>query len=105
MLLGVLTAQDLDTLHRYCETWALLLWVDDELRKDPRLTFTTDKGSVLKNPLLTIRKENTELLRSLGSELGLSPVARQRIHAQPREEEKDEGEEYLNQGKQIRRIK
>lgn len=80
--LGVISELDRAALAAYCQAYGR--WVDAErkLRETPSL-LRTPAGYVQPSPWLGIANKNLELMHKFMSELGLSPVSRNRVSARP----------------------
>lgn len=75
---GVLTLADRAALAAYCQAYAR--WAEAELRlaETPAL-LKTPSGYVQQSPWLSVANKQMELMGRFMSELGLTPVARQRL--------------------------
>ncbi len=90
----VITAVDAEILAAYCAAYARLRAAEREIAVDG-ITIRTDNGGIAKHPAVTVANEAASQLRSLGSELGLSPAARARLHA-PKDAGKDDFDDWLS---------
>ncbi len=87
----VIRPADREVLIAFCQQVAISRYTMRELRKSAGqyamgMVIESERGSV-KNPLLTILDSTAKNIKSLASELGLSPVSRERV-TQEREQEK-----------------
>ena len=76
---GLLCRADTSILERYVVAWARYRIVDNQI-KDEGLTIKTPQG-VIRHPLHGLLKDLAREMHACGSELGLSPVARERLSA------------------------
>lgn len=76
---GVLARTDTSILERYVVAWARWRECDEAVKADG-LMVRTPQGTI-KHPLLAVMTALSREMNSSGGELGLSPVARQRIMA------------------------
>jgi P27 family predicted phage terminase small subunit len=88
--LGILTSIDEGVLAGYCEFRADFLHActmcatkDGQDRK----VIKTAKGNLIENPYYSIKKRSAEMMHRFATELGLTPAARTRISATPKESE------------------
>lgn len=80
--LQMFTVLDHHAVEQYCQTYARWRRAEDELRKEGSDTYETHgKQGTMKRamPEVAIVAESIRLMRSVGSEFGLSPVARLRL--------------------------
>ena len=91
---GLLTRVDRSTLGAYCSAVSRWAQAEDQIAREGA-TFRTPNGYCQKHPAVTIAKESMELIRRLAAEFGLSPSARQRIHASPEGKEKKGAGRYF----------
>lgn len=98
--MGVLATVDRAVLIRYCTAWADWVELQELLSKSGKL-IRGQKGNLVRNPLLLVRKDVEATLSDLGRQLGLSPGARLRAdiaHERPTPDETPAGvmaiEEY-----------
>ena len=98
--MGVLVTVDRAVLIRYRTAWADWIELQELLSKSGKL-IRGQKGNLVRNPLLLIRRDVEATLSDLGRQLGLSPSARLRAdiaHERPTSEETPAGvlaiEEY-----------
>ncbi len=80
--LGVISELDRAALAAYCQAYGR--WVEAERKlKETPILLRTPAGYVQPSPWLAISNKNVELMHKFMSELGLSPVSRSRVSAQP----------------------
>lgn len=75
---GVIARADADILTAYVET-VLLFKRASQICRDQGLTFVTDEGFVKRHPAVGIAADSRKDLLRLASELGMTPVSRQRL--------------------------
>lgn len=93
MSLGVLTECDQVALAQFAEDLAEIEACDHEL-SERGLVISDDKKSFV-NPLVRIRNEAKDRVLRYLKEFGLTPSARTRVSAKPREEPKDDKARFL----------
>ncbi len=87
--IGVLKITDLDVLPVYCETYAEVLELTEEVKKAPRIMeYGTGNRKIHPNVVLLREARKQHLL--LARELGLTPSARTRIEVSPEGKREDE---------------
>jgi P27 family predicted phage terminase small subunit len=75
--MGVLTVADRDALHAYCQA---VVWHDAAAAKVAEEgPFITILNTTQPHPALQVMRNQATLIRSFGSEFGLTPSARTRI--------------------------
>lgn len=79
---GVVTKMDETILWAYCQEFSIAKKAAKEL-KGNGLIIKAPSGYPIKNPYLSIQHRSLYLLKSLASELGLSPSSRSRVVAIP----------------------
>jgi P27 family predicted phage terminase small subunit len=98
---GILSILDYPILEAYCTAYADMVDAQKAIDDDGRYYESETKdGSKIKrkHPAVADLSESIKLLRSLGSELGLTPASRSRVSGS----KKDEGSalgKFLNNGK------
>lgn len=75
---NLLCITDLSVLERWCVAYEFWRRAVDEINRDG-LTLKTEKGSVIKNPAVTAKKEQESEMTTTGSLLGFDPTSRQRL--------------------------
>jgi P27 family predicted phage terminase small subunit len=80
--MGVLTEVDQDALARYCITYKRWREAEKQVERDGEVILTTN-GNQVQNPYLSIANRCMAQLNSLGSEFGLTPSSRAKVHAEP----------------------
>lgn len=78
--MGILSKVDLGVLASYCLAWGELVIAEQCVQKEGR-TITAGNGAMTRHPQCTTIAQSIQQLRSLASELGLSPTARTRLGA------------------------
>ena len=98
--LGLLTRVDRAALAAYCQCYAR--WVEAEAELVPfsgdgrmQLTTTTDKGNVIQHPAVGIANKAMAEMRAFLTEFGMTPAARTRINAKPREDKGAKTKDFL----------
>jgi P27 family predicted phage terminase small subunit len=107
----VLTQADGEALGSYCEACATLQLAQQEIQLNGLMIAiyeTDDLGKVVKdesgqriildyktNPAVTVADKAQKLKRALGSDFGLSPVSRAKLHTEPDGQTKDPMESFL----------
>lgn len=76
---GVITSIDAELLRAYCEAGSRYVSAATKLEESGPLIRGARLGELVKNPLHQIVRDNAELLRRLGRELGLSPAGRESL--------------------------
>lgn len=76
---GILTLADRAALAAYCQAYARWVEAEEKLGEGPAL-LKTPSGYVQQSPWLTVANKQMELMGRYMSELGLTPVARTRVH-------------------------
>lgn len=79
---GILAKSDVDTMARYCASWATWAKANDMIQKGGEL-YKGPNGGLIQNPYLAIRKAASAELHKLSQLLGLDPLSRQRLHVDP----------------------
>lgn len=79
---GVITAVDADALRIYCETVARYEEASRLLTQTGPLVKGRE-GSLVKNPLAQVAKDNANIARAYAQELGLTPAARVGLRRDP----------------------
>ena len=102
MALGLLTRIDRATLTGYCAAWGMYCEATAALGKTGQV-IKMSNGMVAVNPYLYIAHKALLLLHKFGSEFGLSPSSRTRIHANP-PAEPDALDEFIASGPVVGRI-
>lgn len=80
--LGVISELDRAALAAYCQAYGRWVEAERKLKETPSL-LRTPAGYVQPSPWLGIANKNLEMMHKFMSELGLSPVSRTRVKAQP----------------------
>lgn len=80
--LGVISALDRAALAAYCQAYGRWVEAERKLKETPSL-LRTPAGYVQPSLWLGIANKNLEMMHKFMSELGLSPVSRTRVKAQP----------------------
>jgi P27 family predicted phage terminase small subunit len=75
---GLLATVDRGVLIRYCVGWADWVELNTQLQATSKL-IKGARGHLVRNPLWIMRGDIEATLADLGRQLGLSPVARQRV--------------------------
>ena len=94
---GVLQETDLQLMTRYCQMWGKWVEVEGMLSNieavgrpiEKYITVTTN-GNVIQNPLIGISNMLSDKLLQLEREMGLTPLARQRMISPPKRAEHDD---------------
>lgn len=76
---GVIAAADTDILRCYCEAVARYQVVASALEQSTPLVRGARSGELVKNPLHQLVRDNADLVRAFGGELGLTPASRTRL--------------------------
>jgi P27 family predicted phage terminase small subunit len=111
MEMKVLTMSDGEALGSYCEACVTLQKAQEEIALNGVVVAiyeTGDDGKILKdedgkrhlldyktNPAVTIADKAMKLKRALGSDFGLSPVSRAKLHTEPDGQQQDPMESFL----------
>jgi len=77
---GILTLADRAALAAFCQAWARWVEAEEKLKETPML-IRTPSGYAQQSPWLSIANKQLELMGRYMSELGLTPVARERLPA------------------------
>lgn len=96
--LGVISELDRAAFAAYCQAYGRWVEAERKLRETPAL-LRTPAGYVQPSPWLAIANKNLELMHKFMTELGLSPVSRSRVSAQPptrKPWEVDEDDEFFS---------
>ncbi|MHC4197299.1 MAG: phage terminase small subunit P27 family [Planctomycetota bacterium] len=87
----ILTELDLSLLKAYCQAWRLLQDAQEHLALDVKqngdFTITSAGGQVYQNPHVGLVQRQFQIVRSLQSELGMTPSARSKISVAPQGKE------------------
>jgi P27 family predicted phage terminase small subunit len=75
---GILTLADRGALAAYCQAWARWVEAEEKLKTTPIL-IRSPSGYAQQSPWLSIANKQLELMGRYMSELGLTPVARERL--------------------------
>ncbi|HEX7119405.1 MAG TPA: phage terminase small subunit P27 family [Longimicrobiales bacterium] len=86
--LGLLAKVDLAVLAMYCAAWGRYCEAEKKLKRHG-MTMVSPSGYEQKSPFLTIADKALDQVRRLATELGLSPAARNRVVAEPKEDDDD----------------
>lgn len=78
---GLLTAGDLDTFAAYCSAYSNWRRATEEGQRH-KLIFRTPGGAVQQVPYVSIARNWMQLMVKIAAELGLTPSARSRVHAE-----------------------
>ena len=84
---GVITSVDRDVFRIYCQEVALEQEIRRMVGRSGILVRSSSHGradQLTKNPLLAVLRDHATLVRSLASDLGLTPTSRPGIHAAPK---------------------
>lgn len=84
--LGLLASTDLAVLAMYCSAWGRYYEAEKMVKKHG-MTMTTPNGYQQKSAWLQIADKAHDQLRRLVTELGLSPAARNRVVAEPKDDD------------------
>ena len=110
LAMKVLTIADGEALASYCEACATLQEAQKEIQRNGVIVAIYergDDGKVLKheglpvlldyktNPAVTIADKAMKLKRALGSDFGLSPVSRAKLHTEPDGQSEDPMDNFL----------
>lgn len=77
--LGMLASFDDTVLEQHCTNVARRRVLLKQLEKEGEIV-TTDKGTVVKNPIVAIISKLDDAIRRTACEFGLTPASRTRIH-------------------------
>lgn len=88
--LGVLATVDRAILTTYCVTWARWVKLDQQLTREG-VTVTARDGATRKNPCWQMAREAANQIATLAAHLALTPSARLRLPARPKEPEDLDG--------------
>ena len=91
--MGMLTKIYRAELASFCVAWSMLVTATKHV-KDNGITIITAKGFVVPNPALQVVSKSMNDIRSFGSNFGLDPAARTRLHA-PDQGESDPLDDFL----------
>jgi len=80
---GILARVDIGILAAYCTALANLEIAERQIQTEGYTQFAESSGEK-KSPWVLIAKESRDQIRSLGSELGLTPASRARLKATPK---------------------
>ncbi len=81
---GVLTKMDETIFWAYCQEFSVSVLCVKKIKKEGLMVKRTPRSKVLTpNPYLLIQQKSISLLKSLASELGLTPVSRGRVSVNP----------------------
>lgn len=86
---GLISALDRAVLSLWCQTWAHFREAEEVLAREGPTTLSTRKTPET-HPAFQVAWNAASLLRSLASELGLSPVGRMRVEVRPEPDEFDD---------------
>lgn len=78
--MGLLSSVDLGVLASYCLSWAELTIAIETLKAEGR-TIVAANGAMARHPQCVTVAQSIQQIRSLASELGLTPSARTRLGA------------------------
>jgi P27 family predicted phage terminase small subunit len=95
--LGIVTGLDVGALAVYCAAYDRWVVAERALAvhvalfgEAGALTVVSQKGSVIKNPLVTIAREAALDVVKVASEFGMTPVGRARLAVKPKSKKADE---------------
>jgi P27 family predicted phage terminase small subunit len=83
----VLTAADLDLLGGYCAAFARWSDAEKHIAEDGPVV-KAPSGYPIQNPYLAVANKALDQMRQIGGDFGLTPSARTRLVAAPKEKEK-----------------
>jgi P27 family predicted phage terminase small subunit len=83
--MGTLSPADVDTIAAFVQAVADLRWAVATMATEGRMTEGAS-GMKRKHPAVGIAHDAALRIRSLGSDLGLNPTARQRITVKPKDD-------------------
>ena len=84
----VLAKVDLSCLANYCRTWSLFVSADRKVAKMGMVIIGT-RGTLVKNPMISVMQNAQRDLTRLSQELGITPASRSRVTALDRREPDD----------------
>jgi P27 family predicted phage terminase small subunit len=76
----IITVLDLGLVAGWCSAWADFVTAERQLRQEGLVVDSRDRGPV-RNPWTMIKSKAIEQMIRIGSELGMSPASRPRLHA------------------------
>jgi P27 family predicted phage terminase small subunit len=85
---GILSRLDRDALLRYCQAWARLREVQDQIKKLGIMTKGA-RGALRLNPYLALEGPAAREVRHWANQLGLTPMARAKLRVEERDETED----------------
>jgi P27 family predicted phage terminase small subunit len=86
---GLYTEADQTALAMYCQAYGRWRQAEEELDKQNKLMYETDKGYHHQSPLVSITARYWEQMRKMLAEFGLTPSSRSRMTFDPPDEEDD----------------
>jgi len=92
---GMLRSTDCYLVESYCNAVSLYREAHDKLKKSSML-IKDPSGHARQSPYLAIMNTQSRIMHKLGSELGLSPVARTRISIPEGERDPDPLDRFFN---------
>lgn len=90
----VLALTDSAVLAAYCVSVAMVATLSRAVDREG-LTMVTDKGFIMARPEVQLLGKQTELLRKLASELGLTPASRASVQTLGNNPQEDEAADFL----------
>lgn len=96
--MNVLNETDLDQLVVYANSLDLLFQAMDELKKGPFQEVHDENGNIIRfveNPYLKLYRDMISIVNKIASEYGFSPVSRQKLQAQGKDEKKQDIENEI----------
>jgi len=98
--LKLLTDVDRAALAAYCQAWARWVQAEKEMAtEDFRMITLTEKGYPVLTPWFSVADKAMKQMKVFLAEFGMTPSSRSRVQVTP-EEEVDDYEEYLRQGRE-----
>ena len=94
--IGLLTAVDRAAFAMLCQAWGDYVAARADVER-MGATFTTPKGYVAKNPMVTVRTDAFERWRKLAREFGLTPAARASLATPKVDEDENRGRSQFGQ--------
>ncbi len=76
---GLLSGLDRDVLAAYCQAYSLWVEAVEAIQRYGTMV-KSPNGFPMQSPYLAVLNKQAEIMHRLGSELGLSPSARTRLH-------------------------
>jgi P27 family predicted phage terminase small subunit len=100
---GLLTKAGLRFFEIYCRAYSIYVYA---IKKQSEIDGITEKGKrIFHHDYSKMEKDSTNIMRWVGSELGLTPLSSLRVKARPKEKEISDAGSYMDKVKKLYQVK